>query len=125
MPHQTVNNSPEIPLVASSGNIAATAATATLTPPAGYTAYVSDICLTGLGATAASTQTLTITGPSTTLSYIIRVPAGVTTAVPVVQVDFTTPVPASAPGVPIVVSIPSFGAGNTNVCVNASGYALA
>lgn len=113
------------PLQSSSGNVAAAAATATLTSAAGRLAYISGFDFSGLGATGASVVLLTIVGLlGGTRTYIINVPAGVTLAAapyPLV-VEFNPPLQASAANTNIVVSCPSLGVGNTNSVVNAQGY---
>ena len=107
----------------SSGNVADAAATATLTALPGTVAYISGFVLTGAGATAASVIAVTVTGViGGTMTYIVTVPAGATLQTPTLAVNFTTPVSASGYGTNIVVSSPSFGAGNTNAAVVAFGY---
>lgn len=120
------------PLGGSSGNVAASTATATLTPTqATYfpnnnpmrTAYLSGFSLTGTGATAASNIVGTISGLAIgTQSFVVAVPAGVNTAINPFIVEFVQPLAASSAGQAISVSFPSFGAGNTNACVNIHGF---
>ena len=55
------------PLTASSGNVAATATTATLSGAAGATTYITGFEVTGAGATAASVITVTITGTNSAM----------------------------------------------------------
>jgi hypothetical protein len=52
----------------------------------------------------------------------MAVPAGVTVGLAPLIVEFPQPLAASGPNTAIVVSFPSFGAGNTNAAVNAHGY---
>ncbi len=114
-----------MPLGASSGNVAAATASATLTPTATRTAYIKGFELTGAGATAASVIVGTITGLAVgTKSFVIAIPAGATTSITPLVVEFSQPLVASGPGVAIVVSFPTFGAGSTNACVNAHGFQL-
>jgi hypothetical protein len=110
---------------ASSGNVAAGVATATLAANATKTNYLSGFEITGGGATAASVITATVTGLlGGTLSYNIPVPAGATLGITPLVVEFNPPLPGSAINTAIVVSAPSFGAGNTNAAVNAHGFQL-
>jgi hypothetical protein len=124
--------SSSLPLGASSGNVAASTATATITPTLDpsmvgvtkyRTAYISGFELTGAGATAASVIVGTITGlAGGTLSYVVAIPAGVTSSIQPLIVEFCQPLAASSAGQAIAVSFPSFGAGNTNACVNIHGF---
>lgn len=112
-------------VAASSGNKAATAGTATLAAAAGKTTYITGFDITGAGATAASVISITITGMlGGTLTYTLAIPAGVTTAVQSLVVQFLYPMPASGANTAIVVNMPSFGAGNTNATANAYGFQL-
>ena len=101
---------------------AAGAITATLAAAAGVTTYITGFAVTGAGATGASIIEVTITGLATTLRYKIVVPAGATTTVQPLVVQFTRPVPASAANTAVVVNVPSFGAGNTASAVAATGF---
>jgi len=118
-------NQPYITTSASSGNVAAAVATATLTASTGRLAYISGFSVTGAGATAASVISVTVTGVTGgTMTYTLAIPAGATVGVTPLIVNFSTPVAASAYGTNIVVSAPSFGAGNTNATVSAWGYTV-
>jgi hypothetical protein len=112
-------------ITASSGNVAAGTATATLTAGgANFLTYISGFEFTGAGATGASVVALTVTGTvGGTLTYNVAVPAGVSTGVSLI-VEFNPPIPANALNTNIVVSIPTLGAGNTNSAVVAHGYNL-
>jgi hypothetical protein len=112
------------PVQASSGNVAAAPATATLAAGgANVLTYLSVFEFTGAGATAASVVALTITGViGGTMTYNIAVPAGATIGIPPLVVEFNPPLQAAALNTPIVVSVPSLGAGNTNSAVVAHGY---
>lgn len=113
------------PVSASSGNVAAGVATATLAGAAGKTTYISGFTITGGGATAASLITATVSNLiGGTGSYTVPVPAGATAGIQPLVVEFFPPIPASAVNTAIAVSAPSFGAGNTNATVNAWGYQL-
>jgi uncharacterized membrane protein len=112
-----------LPVNASSGNVAAATATATLAGVDDEITYITGFELTGAGATAASNITGTITGlAGGTMSYVVSIPAGVTVGIEPLVVEFSMPLAASGPNTAIVVSFPSFGTGNTNAVVNAHGY---
>lgn len=109
-------------VAASSGVVAAAVAAATLPAVAGQTNSVSGFQITGLGATGATVVVATLTGVlGGTQSYEVTVPAGATTAITPVIVSFNPPLPATGPNVAITISVPSFGAGNTNAEANIQG----
>ena len=111
------------PVAASSGNVAAATASATLASVAGKTTYLSGFSLTGAGATGASVVELTVTGLAAgTLTFAVPVPAGAAVGLTPLNIHFDTPLPASAAHVDIVVSVPTLGAGNLNTSVNAWGF---
>jgi hypothetical protein len=103
--------------------VVANAVANAVVPQTGDTAWLCGFTVTGLGATAATSVTVTVTGllGGVTLSYVLAVPAGVTTPITPLTVEFATPL-QSAPGTTITVSVPAFGAGNTAVSVVAHGY---
>jgi hypothetical protein len=105
-----------------SGSGAASLAQATLAGVTGKMTYVAGICVTGVGATGAAVVTATLTGLPSALSFIIAVPAGVTTSIVPLIINFPRPLPASALAVAIQLSVPSFGAGNTNVIASIWGF---
>lgn len=114
-----------IQLVGDSGNVAAASAVATLTPGTGKTAYLTAFTLSGAGATAASIVLVTVTGLlGGTKTFEVVVPAGATAAVPGFPFHclYNYPLVASGVNVPIVITMPSLGAGNTNACVTAVGF---
>lgn len=118
-------------IAASSGNVAATATTATLAGTANKTTHIEGFDITGAGATSASIIQVTVTGLAAgTLTFDVVIPAGATTAIGgtgnpgVVPIRFPTPLPASAVNTNVVVNVPSFGTGNTAACVTAYGYQL-
>lgn len=108
----------------SSGNKAATTASAAIPATAGAYSYLNGFDFTGTGATAASVVELTVTDGTWTLTYGVTVPAGVTTGITPLIVRFPTPLKSSAVNTAITVSCPSLGSGSTNACVNAIGYVL-
>lgn len=108
---------------ASSGNVAAATATATLAAAAGKTNYLSGFEITSAGSTAAAVVTVTITGLlGGTASYTYTTVAGATLPNAPLTVTFSPPLAASAVNTAIVLSMPSLGAGNTNATVVAHGY---
>jgi hypothetical protein len=108
---------------ASSGNVANAVATATLTGAGNLTNWVTGFEITNGGATAGNCVTATVTGlVGGTESYTVCAPTGAAVAATPLLVQYTSPVPASGPGVPISVSVPALGAGNTNTTVNLHGY---
>jgi hypothetical protein len=95
------------PLGASSGVVAAAAAVATLAGAAGKTTYITGFQCMGLGATAASIVQVAVTGLlGGTQTYLVSVPAGVTTPISPfpLAVLFDPPLPASAVNTAIVVT---------------------
>lgn len=113
------------PVTASSGNVAAATATATLAAVAAKTTYITGFELTGAGATAGSVVVATVTGTlGGTLSYVFTVPTGATVGCAPLQVEFSPALPGSALNTAIVVSLPSLGAGSTNAAAVAHGFQL-
>lgn len=122
------------PVAASSGNVAATATTATLPAVAGKVTWIEGFDITGAGATAASIIQVTVTGlQAGTQTFNVVVPAGATTGIGsngnpgTVSIRFPTPLPggtggAIAQNTSPVVNVPSFGSGNTAACVTAYGF---
>lgn len=108
---------------ASSGNVAAASAVATLAGVAAKTTYISGFSITGAGATGASVVSATVTGVlGGTQTYTVPVPAGAAVGITPLFVEFNPPLPASAVNTAIVLTLPSLGSGNTNATVNAWGY---
>lgn len=113
------------PLSSSSGNVANASAVATLAGAAGATTYLSGFYISGAGATAASVVSATVTGlAGGTMTLTVVVPAGATTAIAPVFLDFNPPLPASAVNTSIVLTLPALGAGNTNASVTAWGFRI-
>lgn len=108
----------------SSGNAAAATATATLTPPTSKnTCYLAGFMVSGLGATSAGNATVTISGVvGGSHIYYVTVPAGVTVPATPLAVTFPYPIAATGPNIAIVVTLSSFGAGNTNANCAAFGF---
>lgn len=127
----TVTSGRLTPVAFSSGNVAAASAVATLPATAGLTTYIEGFDLMGLGATGTSEIAVTVTGLQTqtgTLTFNVNIPAGATTQINAASPNgcysfrFPSPIPASAPNTAIVVTAPTFGAGNLQACVTAYGF---
>lgn len=113
------------PITASSGNVAAATATATLAAVAGKTTYITGFQITSAGSTAAAVVNPTVTGVITgTMTYTYVTVAGATLANSPLSISFNPPIPASAQNQAIAVVLPSLGAGNTNATVTAQGFQL-
>lgn len=110
------------PLEVTSGNAANVLGAATLPGAAGKTTYITGFEVTSAGATAALAVDVTVAGLANTLHYAFVHPGGVPTGAAPLVVQFSRPLPASAPNTAIVVTLPASGAGGTNAAVNAHGY---
>jgi len=111
------------PISASSGNVAAATATATLAQVASKTTYICGFSITSSGSTAAAVVSPTIANLITgTMTFTYTSVAGVTLANQPLVVPITPCLPANAQATTIVVSMPSLGAGNTNTTVSAWGF---
>lgn len=113
-----------VPITASSGNVAAGVATASLAAAVGKVTYICGFTITSTGSTAAAVVSPTVTNLVTgTMTFTYASVAGATLANQPLVVPFTPPcISASAPNTAILVSMPSLGAGSTNATVNAWGY---
>jgi len=102
-------------IISATGTAAAGTATATLAAPTGGHAWnVTGIEIFGLGATGATAVVATVTGlQGGTLSFSVAVPAGATTAITPVVYNPACPLTGNQ-NTAIVLSIPTFGAGNTS-----------
>ncbi len=110
---------------ATSGNVANDAAVAALPAVPAKTNYVTGFEITGAGATAASVVVATLVGLlGANASFIYSVVAGATLRNESIIVEFSKPIPASAPNAAITLTLPALGAGNTNACVNIHGYVV-
>jgi hypothetical protein len=109
--------------VSSSSAVAAGGNSNTLAGAAGKTTYCTGFSVTGGGATAASNIAVTISQTSSNnLNYVIVVPAGATTSITPLIVSFNPPIPASGVNTGIVLTVPSFGAGNTAAAAEIHGF---
>jgi hypothetical protein len=112
-------NSAQTFVSASSGNVAASTATATCPAVAGKTNYVTGFDITSSGATAASVVSPTLTGVlGGTRTYTLAVVAGATLQNQTLSFSFPAPLQASAVNTAISISVPSLGTGNTNATAN-------
>jgi len=110
-------------ITASSGNVAAGAAVATLAAATGRVTYICGFAITSSGSTGAAIVNPTVTGTVTgTLTFTYASVAGATLSNPSLVVPFTPCISASAPNTAVVVTLPTLGAGNTNASVSAWGY---
>jgi hypothetical protein len=112
--------------VAGAASGAAQSNAASLAATAGKTNFLEGFDITGGGATAASVIEVSVTGLAAgTLKYELNILAGATgpmNAQGGFSVRFPQPLPASAVNTAITVTVPSFGAGNTNAAVVAYGF---
>jgi hypothetical protein len=109
---------------ASQQSVVAAALNPALPGGAGLTTWVTGFEVTGLGATAAISVLVTLTGAiGGTLNYDIAVPAGATTSIVPLIVDLPPPgIPASGVNTAITLNVPTFGAGNVAVAASIRGY---
>jgi hypothetical protein len=115
--------STRIGISASSGNVAAGAATATLSGIKGKVTHICGFSITSSGATAASVVSPTVTGANGgTLTFTYPSVAGAAAGNAALVVPLYPCVPATGENQSIAVSLPSLGAGNTNATVNAWGF---
>jgi hypothetical protein len=112
--------------VAGAASGAAQSNAASLAATANRTNYLEGFDITGGGATAASVIEVSVTGLAAgTLKYELNILAGATgpmNAQGGFSVRFPQPLPASAVNTAITVTVPSFGAGNTNAAVVVYGF---
>jgi hypothetical protein len=97
----------------------------TLTQPAvvGKINFVTAIVITGGGATGASVVTATLASGGTTIaSFKIPVPAGATAGITPLVMSFDTPVAGLGVNQNMVLTVPSFGAGNTDSAAVMAGF---
>ena len=99
--------------VASSGNVAAASAVATLAAPIeGKKNYVTGFLITSAGATAAAVVLGTITGlVGGTITFVYTAPAGATIAGSPYMVTFPIPIPAAVASSAVALTLPSLGLG--------------
>lgn len=113
-----------IPKNATSGDVAAATAAATLPAATGKTTYITGFTFTSTGSTGAATVDITVTDGTWTITYVYASVAGATLANPILDIRFPFPLPASAANTTIVASAPTLGSGNLHACTNAYGFQL-
>lgn len=107
----------------SSGNVANSAAVATMAADATRTNYITGFEVTASGSTAGLPVSVTVAGIlGGSLTYTFTFPAGVLVAAQPLTVEFPEAIPASAINTAITVTCPAGGAGNTNTTVNVHGF---
>ena len=113
-----------VPLVIGSGNQPNAIAMAHLTPTPTSTAYLCGMVVSGAGATAGSIVVVTIEGLlGGTRNLVYGFETGVNKVNPPLALSFNPPLPASGPGIQILITVPAGGAGNLYSGVMAHGYA--
>lgn len=95
---------------------------------AGRRTFVSGFEVSGAGATGASIIPITLAnidnnGAPITLNYQLAIPAGAGVAIPSLIVEFSPPLPVVL-GSAAILSVPSFGAGNTNAAATLHGFTV-
>jgi hypothetical protein len=110
-------------LNATSGDNGAQINTATIAKATGKTTYISGFEVWATGATSAAKVDVTVSDGTWTLTYPLNVPA-TSTAIQLqpLTIRYNPPLQASATNTDITVTCPSLGTGNTNCCVNATGF---
>jgi len=118
-----VNRDLTAAIVTATATAAAATATATLSSATGRRACIQGFSITGLGATATAAVEATVSGGPVTMKFLVVVPAGVTVGLTPLTILFggDNGLPASADATDIVVTVPSFGSGNTKAVVSAWG----
>lgn len=119
-PDQVAAQSP-LSITQSGGNAIQTA---TITPPAGQFAYLTNLAILGLGATGATEVNATLTGgQGGTITIPVSVPAGATTPITPFQQSWGAQgLQGATAGGAITATLPAFGAGNTLEEVSLQGY---
>jgi len=113
-------------VTATSGNVAASAAVATLGAVSGQTNVCTAVSFTYQGATAATVVSGVLSGGSDvvggTRCFPIAVPAGASIIAQPIVIEFSPPVVAAAANATITWTVPSLGAGNTTAAATINGY---
>lgn len=105
----------------SSGGAAAITLTQGAAP--GKTAYCTGIEIMGGGATAGSVVVCTLASGGTTIAnFAVDVPTGVAVSANPIFMTFNPPIVGLGPGQNMVLTVPSFGAGNTGSSANMRGF---
>lgn len=112
------------PVIGNSGTLANVSGSASLPAVASRRNYIQGFTISGSGATGALVIECLLIGIGTNLRYEYSVPAGATIGAPLYHITFPIPLPASAVNTAIQITLPAFGAGNTNATVNIYGYLI-
>jgi hypothetical protein len=119
---QSSTNSLQTPLT-NSATSANTTLNFGLAAAAGKTTYISGFTITGNGATAASVVTAVLSNTVVgNMSFKIPVPAGVGLSINPLVVQFVPAIPANAQNTQIILNVPAFGAGNTDMAATLNGW---
>ena len=122
------NRTSEYPLATSgvtnsSGNVANSAAVASLAAVAGKLNYVTGFEVTSSGSTTGAVVLVTLVGVvGGTMTFVYTTAAGALVGNAPLIVEFIKAVPASALNTAITVNLPALGLGNTNAAVVVHGY---
>lgn len=109
----------------SSGNKSNEEAQATLPSEVGKTTYITGFIVSGNGATVANPVLVTVGGlEGGDLDFVYTAVAGPLLSNNSLVINFPTALPASSVNVPITVTCPALGLGNTHNSVVATGYIL-
>jgi hypothetical protein len=109
-------------VAATSGDVAAATAAASLPATPGVTNYIAGFSVHGSGATAAAVVQVTLTGIGITMTFSYAAVAGATLINQPLDIIFEPPIPATGQNTAITVSCPSLGSGALHNAVNVWGY---
>lgn len=110
-------------VVVDSDQKAAASASGVITASATQRAHLDKVIVGGLGATSTGTAVLTIAGAiGDDISFPIVIPAGATVGITPLVLSFDPPLPGSALGDDITVTLASFGTGNTRADLTVIGH---
>lgn len=112
----------QVPVQAAAVSLVAGATTVTLPGAVGKFTYVAGFAVTGAGATAASGIQVVLSGIAVSLTYFIIVPAGAVVSITPLVVEFSVPIPSAAVNTAIMLTVPSFGAGNLAAASSIHGF---
>jgi hypothetical protein len=102
---------------------AAAANTITVAGLSGKNIFVTGFEITGDGSTAGTPITITLAFGGTTVGNYSLTPGAIATLATVQEdIEFTVPVTSGAPGGNCVLTVPSFGSGNTAASVTIHGF---
>jgi hypothetical protein len=107
---------------ATSGDVANASAQACLAAHVGAVTYITSFSITGDGSTAGSVVAATLNTIGGNLTYDVTFPAGVSTQITPVIVNFITPIPAGAANTATCITLAAGGTGNLHAAVNITGF---